>query len=250
MQKNKLVIANWKMEFSHKQSIDWLKLYYPELSQLATTQPVELVVCPGFTCLPEFKKYLINTPLQIGAQDCSSYPHGPYTGQVAATSLKELNCHYCIIGHSETHSLTEHIAKKAALLMHNKIVPIACIGETLAEKQAGKTVEILQQQLTPILRAAQESNCTQIIIAYEPVWAIGTGVAPEAYDLKILCHQIKLYCSQFLDADKIRLVYGGSVNSKNCEKWLKIPEIDGFLLGKASLDFQELKKIVVLVSNG
>ena len=187
--------------------------------------------------------------IMIGAQDCSQFLAGAYTGQVSVQSLSELQASFCIIGHSEARQLLgqsdEQIALKFKLLLAANITPIFCIGETLVQKEEGMTLQVLFDQLDSVLQYLQSyQGSTKIFIAYEPIYAIGSGVLPGNKDLQEVFSFLKSLLAQVPVAKNVMFLYGGSVSSSCISQLHQIKEISGFLIGKASIDFQELKKIV------
>jgi len=194
---------------------------------------------------------LRNSLLAVGAQNCSEHIQGSYTGQVDALSLAQAGCTYCIIGHSESraycHETSEQIARKITCLLQQNIMPIICIGETKGDYEQGRTYAVLEQQLLPIREVliAHANSNTSYIIAYEPVWAIGTGIAPSTEYIAQVFSWVCEYCTEYLPDTTIRLLYGGSVNENNAADLKKISGINGFLIGGASLDVQKLQKIIV-----
>jgi len=226
---NKLYIANWKMYLSHTQASAWLQAHGAEIAALAKENTI--VICPDFTLLPNMHGLL------YGAQNCAAEQAGAYTGEISAQTLKELGCSYCIVGHSERRTLfgetTQECAKKITLLQENGIIPIYCIGE---QEQSSNPYAVLKSQLDPVLQEAPQ----HLIVAYEPVWAIGTGKTPPTAFLTEVVTWIKEYIPV-----NFPVIYGGSVTEVTIRELKSITIIDGFLIGKASTDFQQLKKIVL-----
>lgn len=226
------------MYLSFNQEIDFIKNNSDYLKSNKN-----LVLCPSFLSLDTIKN--INNEIQIGAQNCSEYQNGPFTGEISAKSLSELNVNYCIIGHSERREMgetDETIVQKVKVLLENKITPIICIGENLKDFESGQTKQAITSQIEPILKIIKNEN---FIIAYEPIWAIGTGKTPypsEVYEIADFIR--KILEKHYIQHNNYKIVYGGSVSSKNISSLKLIENIDGFLIGKASIDFQELKKIV------
>jgi triosephosphate isomerase len=243
-----MYVANWKMNFSFNQSTNFCTNNNNALQKLASTD--DIVVCPSFDALAPINNLLKNTDIMIGAQNCSEYALGAYTGEVSALSLAEIGVNYCIVGHSERRihygETTEQIVKKIYLLYAANIIPIICIGETHNDFIEKKTVTVLEQQLQPILAAItqQEQKKNHIIIAYEPVWAIGTNIIPEQEQLIDVFTQITNLVHAHLPNHTIQLLYGGSVNQNNSAQLKKIPHINGFLIGGASTQFDQFKNII------
>jgi triosephosphate isomerase len=192
------------------------------------------------------------TKIKIGAQRCSPHMHGAFTGQDPAQSVNEIGCSHCIIGHSEARKefrlSDEQVAQKFVHLLDYDITPIVCIGGTKEEFDAQNTLAILERQLDPILEAIKTKTVIHdyIIpyIAYEPIWSIGTGEVASNEHLDMVFCWIAEKIAKNVNNHQIKLMYGGSVTSENIEILRKIDKISGFLVGKASLDFQEFEKIV------
>lgn len=237
----KLFVANWKMNKPFSEALSFSQEYKSGLNELSTDRK-EVVVCPSFPALFPLAQLFADTMVSIGAQNCSAHEKGSYTGQVSAHSLKEVGCEYCIIGHSEQRNYcgqtNEEIAQKTAQLVRHEIQPIICIGESEQEYKDKKAFDILTTQLKPIIPQLKDKPC---VIAYEPVWSIGTGIVPEASYLAEVVAWVKTQVP-----DSCRLLYGGSVDDENAAQLLQIEGIDGFLIGGASLDFQKFQKIVSL----
>lgn len=236
-------VANWKMNKTFHQSIDFCNQHKQHLDSL-TNENNRIIICPSYPALAPLATILKSNSLALGAQNCSAHESGAYTGQVDATSLAQIGCRYCIVGHSErrTHCKESEqcIADKVACLFNNNITPIICIGETAQERDAQQTEKILEKQLALIIELCKKQNCryNQLIVAYEPVWAIGTGQQPDITSLK------KLFVWLAKHMPEATLLYGGSVNPTNSKILANVPYLNGFLIGNASLDFQKLKKIV------
>lgn len=241
-----IYVANWKMQRPFTEAIRWITGYARELDTLVKHNT--LVLCPSYTELAVAVHFVGGTGIQIGAQNCAPATLGAFTGEVSAQSLYELGCSYCIIGHSERrllfHETDELVAEKLHQLLEHEIIPIVCIGETLEQLQRGQRETVLHEQLDLIIQEALEWKRRSICIAYEPIWAIGTDSIPEIREIE----HIIGYVRQVVDAQKSsitwRLLYGGSVSAAHAAELKKITGLDGFLIGSASLDFQELKKIV------
>lgn len=241
------------MYLSYEQEISWLKSYAQELDKLIRDSIHALVICPSAISLEQAVKLSSNAHFNIGAQDCSAYDHGAYTGQIAAQSLRQIGCTHCIIGHSETRELlnqtNEIIAKKLKRTIENHLIPIIAIGEPEHDYKQGRRKAALFKQLYPIIEAIKKLNPPSLLIAYEPVWAIGTGNMAKIEDIKAAFEDIKDISQETQLAIPIKLLYGGSIKSNNTKELLSINQLDGFLIGSASTDFQELKKIVSLIAS-
>lgn len=228
----KLLVANWKMQLSHDQACSWIETELPSVQEVCATTPHELVICPSFTTLSYGTTLFPDS--SWGAQTVGFEKQGAYTGDVSVLSLKELGVQYCLVGHSEQRRYRgvtdEQVAQKVALLRKQGIQPIVCIGETVAQKH--ETKKILQTQLEQII--GNES----LIIAYEPVWSIGTGDVPSPEQLAQSVAIIKNLCGS-----QTRILYGGSVTDTKVALFGSY--VEGFLIGSASLDADRLKKIIL-----
>lgn len=242
---NKLIYAaNWKLNFTAAESLDFVHVHKQRLSTLNGT----IVLCPPFTALNQITDALADTTVAVGSQDNSPHAKGAHTGQVSAQDLATIGCRYGIVGHSERraqcHESDDLIAAKAQALLNVKISPIICIGENVFHQDTNhlspETYRILSSQLFAIKKLTTQG--TLFFIAYEPVWAIGTGAVAGVEHIQNVFNLIQ----QELVGLNYGILYGGSVSSKNIQALKAIPGISGFLIGGASLDFQEFEKIVNL----
>lgn len=237
------------MNITFNQSINFCKNNSNALQQLSHTT-TGIVICPSFVAITPIAEILKNSTIAIGAQNCSEYSLGAYTGEVSALSLAEVGLTYCIVGHSERRmyysETTDNIIKKIYLLYAANILPIICIGETHTDFLDKKTYTVLTEQLKPILTAItqQQEHSKHIIIAYEPVWSIGTGIVPTLEQLTTVFAWITKQIKLHLPEHTIQLLYGGSVSKNNIVALKKTPLINGFLIGGASTDFEEFKDII------
>ena len=243
-----LFVANWKLNKSFGQSLDFCTTHKDALKSLSAQQDVELVLCPSFPALFSVNELLQDTMVHIGAQTCSAHESGAYTGQVSAQSSKEVGCNYCIVGHSEQREFAgvtdQDVAAAAKNLCDLEIEPIICIGESLEQFQQKQTMKVLEQQLDLVLGALKNTQ-QQITIAYEPIWAIGSGEIPQSDYLKEVMERVSGILST-VHTGPWRIIYGGSVSEETIGAFRDIPSLSGFLIGSASLDFQKFQKIVSL----
>ncbi len=235
---DRIVVANWKLNGS----IEFIEQYLKELncSKLENSS-----IC-GIICIPSVYLHDLAgklNPLFLGGQDCSNYNKGAYTGEVSASMLKDSSCQFCIVGHSERRQIfgqsNKDICIKVMNLMAHNINPIICIGETYEEKSNNLTKDILYTQISKSI----PENATQdsVIIAYEPIWAIGTGLTPSLEEIENIHFFIKNEIQNF---ENYKILYGGSVNSNNASEIMGLNNVDGVLVGGASLDALEYKKIM------
>jgi triosephosphate isomerase len=244
--------ANWKMNMSAGDAADFADKAKAWIARHHELQNY-IVICPSFPFILPLAIELGNSGIITGAQNCSEFPHGAYTGQVSAKQLADVGAMFCIVGHNECRSLlhesSDAIGKKVSLLFEHAINPIVCVGETAFEFEQHQTLTILEQQLAPIIKAIKSAQSIphEFIIAYEPVWAIGTGKTPEPQTLENVFSWILSHMqSKAPSIQKIRILYGGSVDSLNAKSFKHIKGLGGFLIGGASLDFQKFKNIVGL----
>jgi len=246
--KLKYFIGNWKMfgTFSDFKIIKHINQYTQKTQKILKNR--KIILCVPNTLIYYFNKKLKSKFIALGAQNCHSQSEGPFTGSVSASMLKNAGAKYIILGHSENRheGETNKLIKKKIILSHkNKLNIIYCIGETLFEKKSGKTLSILKSQIQVLFDKNVSIN--KIIIAYEPVWSIGTNKIPKTLELKNIIKFIKNYCRKNIKIKKLpKILYGGSVNSKNISLFSVIPDIDGFLIGGAS---QSPKKFIDIVKN-
>lgn len=247
----KLIIAgNWKMNKTVAEALD---LVQGLKRDLAGVKEVDVVVCPPFTALSEVSKVIVDSNIRLGAQNMSEHIGGAYTGEIATGMLKEFSVRYVILGHSERRMYqkesNELIAKKALAALAASIKPIICVGELLAEREAGQTEHIVSNQLRGSLEGISKAQMEEVIIAYEPVWAIGTGKTATAEQAQEVHAFIRKELAALYDegvAKKVRIQYGGSVKPNNVREILSKPDVDGALVGGASL---ELRGFTDLVKN-
>jgi triosephosphate isomerase len=250
--KSYIVIGNWKMYFTFNQTKTWLLNHKKELESTCKKSENSLIICPSFESLGLAQTDLANSSIALGAQDCSNHNSGAYTGQISAASLAEIGSHYCIIGHSERRlnqcETDEMVAKKCDLLWKNNIIPIICIGESLKEHKEGIAQAVIQKQLELITQLVKKQKITQkLLIAYEPIWSIGTGNIPPNNYLNEIFSSLFHFTKAWPNNAELKFLYGGSVNATNIQIFKPIEHLAGFLIGGASTDFQELKKIIELL---
>ena len=247
--RQKMVAGNWKMNKSFQEAEQMFETL-AELMKENKPEDAELVVCPSFPYLELAMDMLQDTGIAIGAQNCYPKDYGAYTGEVSAAMLNSLGVQYCIIGHSERRAHFKEdgafLAEKVKSALINEIVPIFCCGEHLPEREKGQYFQVVERQLKESLFFLSAIEFSKVIIAYEPVWAIGTGVnaSPEqAQEMHQFIRQLitKNYGEDF--AEETLILYGGSCNSANAKALFENPDVDGGLIGGASLKPEEFLAI-------
>ncbi|HXF56138.1 MAG TPA: triose-phosphate isomerase [Actinomycetota bacterium] len=252
MERRPIIAANWKMHKTHLEAIQAVqKLSY--LLDRKDAERVEVVICPPFTALRSVQVLLQGDrlPYALGAQDVHWEDQGPYTGEVSAPMLAALSCRYVIVGHSERRrgfgETDEVVARKLRAVLRAGMAPILCVGETLEEREAGRTEERVVAQVQAALRGLPAEQAASVVVAYEPVWAIGTGRTAHPADAGEVAGLIRKTVAQLHTEDaagSLRVQYGGSVTPGNIRDFMAHPEVDGALVGGASLDPEEFALIV------
>jgi triosephosphate isomerase len=247
-----LISGNWKMNLNHLEAIQVVQ----KLSYQLTTQDydaVDVSVHPPFTDLRTVQLVLDTDriPISLGAQNCHWEEKGAYTGEVSPTMLQKLNCTYVIVGHSERREVfgetDEAVRKKMEAVVAHGMTPILCVGETLDEREAGSTDAKVTGQIRAALAGRPAAEVAAMVVAYEPIWAIGTGRTATPADAQATCGLIRTTVRSLFDdavADALRIQYGGSVKASNNAELMAQPDIDGALVGGASLDPDEFARIV------
>ena len=245
----KLIIAgNWKMNKTVAESLDLVRGLKIEL---ANVKEVDIVICPPFTSLSEVSKAVLDSNIRLGAQNMSEHNVGAYTGEIAAVMLKEFSTRYVILGHSERRQYQKEsdalISKKAQAAHAASLKPIVCIGESLAERESGSTEKVLETQVRGSLAGLTKEQMTETVIAYEPVWAIGTGKTATTQQAQEAHAFIRKQLVSMFDetvARKTRIQYGGSVKPSNARELMSQPDVDGALVGGASLEARSFADII------
>lgn len=243
-----IIAGNWKMHKTGPEGVQLLQ----ELKMLtADVKDVEIVVCPPFTALEKVAEAVLGTKIKLGAQNMYFEDKGAFTGEVSPAMLRALNCSYVIIGHSERRQYfaetDETVNKKVKAAIKSKLIPIVCVGETLDERQSGATEKKVEKQVKGALADLSPEAAADIVIAYEPIWAIGTGKTASSDDANSVCGFIrKVVAGMYGDssAAKMRIQYGGSVKPDNISDLMGKSDIDGALVGGASLEADSFSKLV------
>jgi len=256
MSRKPIFAANWKMNKGASETEDFISSFLSKTQ--GVNLPADIVIAPPFLSLPKLADLLHNSnpgknahSIQIAAQNCSQFDSGAYTGEVSVLMLREFYVHYVIIGHSERRSIYGEtnavINAKIKKAREANLKPIFCIGETLAEREAGKLESVLRSQISEGLKDVAKKHLSDIIIAYEPVWAIGTGVTATSAQAQEAHAFVRSLIADLYDAPaaaKIRIQYGGSVKPDNAAELMACPDIDGALIGGASLEPQSFLEII------
>ncbi|MBI3416416.1 MAG: triose-phosphate isomerase [Verrucomicrobia bacterium] len=245
----KLIIAgNWKMNKTVAEALDLVNGLKRELANI---KEVDIVVCPPFTALPAVSQSILDSNIRLGAQNMSEHNVGAYTGEIAAAMLKEFSVRYVVLGHSERRQYQLEsdalIAKKALAAHTASLKPIVCVGETLAEREAGSTEAVVARQVKGSLAGLSKDQMEETIVAYEPVWAIGTGKTATTEQAQEVHAFIRKMLTELFDeaiAKRVRIQYGGSVKPANARELMAQPDVDGALVGGASLEVRSFSDIV------
>ena len=246
-----LIAGNWKMNLNHLEAIAVTQKLSYSLDD-KDFDAVDVVVIPPFTDIRSVQTLIDGDRLRLsyGAQDLSPEASGAYTGDISGSMLNKLGCSYVVVGHSERRAIhnesDETVNRKIKAALANEITPIFCIGEELAIREAGTHVEHVLSQLRNGLKGFNKPDLKKIVFAYEPVWAIGTGKTASAEDAQEVCAAIRVELAKFGSseiAEAARILYGGSVKSSNIVEIMKQPDVDGVLVGGASLDAEEFARI-------
>jgi len=249
MKKRRPFIAgNWKMFKTvpeARELVEGLK------KALQSTDGVEVAVCPPFTALEQVAEILKGTEIKLGAQNLFWEEEGAFTGEVSPLMLKDVGCEYVIIGHSERRQYfketDEQVNRKVQTVLAHGLKPIVCVGETLEQREAGKTERLVESQVQKALSGVEQARVPEIVIAYEPIWAIGTGRSSNGNDANQVIGLIRKTIAGIFNtetAEKVRIQYGGSVKPQNIKEFMDETEIDGALVGGASLQVDSFKSIV------
>jgi triosephosphate isomerase len=243
-----LVAGNWKMFNTVSEARNFVAILAPAIRDI---KGVEKVLCPPFVDLLAVKALLEGTDIQLGGQNLHWEQSGAYTGEISGPMLAEL-CSHVIIGHSERRAYfgetNETVNRKVNAALANGLIPIVCVGETLEENEAGKTAQVVSQQIQAGLGGINLSDTARLVIAYEPVWAIGTGKAATAEGANAVIAEVirPALAAEFgqMASQEIRVLYGGSVKAKNAGEFFSQPDIDGGLVGGACLIVDEFTQII------
>jgi triosephosphate isomerase (TIM) len=241
-----LIAGNWKMHGSRAENAELIEAL---LLGLPAQTPVDIVVCPPFVYLWEVGRLVKSSNIALGAQSVCAEQVGAFTGEASASMLKDVGCRYVIVGHSERRAIYKEddalVARKFLAAQSQGLIPILCVGETLEERERGQTMQVVSRQLTAVLDLAGVAALRAAVIAYEPVWAIGTGknATPEqAQEVHAHIRTAVAGRDAKIAAD-VRILYGGSVKAANARELFAMPDVDGGLVGGASLKADEFLKI-------
>ncbi len=249
----KIIIANWKMNKTSKETFEFFRKLKPLLVDISSDKRV--IVCPSFLSIPAAARAISGSRIIVGTQNVHFLPKGTFTGEVSIEMLQEFNVQFSIIGHSERREIfgenNQLINKKVKAMLDNKMFPILCVGETLEQREQGLSEKVVGLQLKECFDGIGEDKVTKVLIAYEPIWAISKGdgksisaTPKQAEEMHKFIRNaiIKLYSGQA--ARKMFILYGGSVNKDNVESLSKMPNINGYLVGGASLDPNHFAQII------
>ena len=244
--RKKIVAGNWKMNMTPAKSVELIN----SLKNDINTQEVEVVVCPPSVCLPAVLDAVKGTNIGVGAQNMHFEESGAFTGEIAPSMLVELGVNYVVLGHSERRQYfaetDETVNKKVLKAIEHNLVPIICVGESLAEREQGVTIDLVRLQTKIALKDVKAEDAKNVVIAYEPIWAIGTGKTATSVQAEEVCAAIRTVVGEIYGqevADAVRVQYGGSVNGGNANELFNMGNIDGGLVGGASLK-EEFASIV------
>lgn len=244
--RKKIVAGNWKMNMTPAKAVELID----SLKDKINTTDVDVVVCPPFVCLPAVLEAVKGTNIAVGAQNMHFEEKGAFTGEIAPDMLVELGVKYVVIGHSERRQYfaetDETVNKKVLKAIEHNLLPIICVGESLAEREQGVTIDLVRLQTKIALKDVKAEDAKKVVIAYEPIWAIGTGKTATSAQAEEVCKAIREVVAEVYGqevADSVRVQYGGSVNGGNANELFNMGNIDGGLVGGASLK-EEFASIV------
>ena len=247
-----IIAGNWKM---YKDINEAIELTAAIKRGAFEVENVETVICPPYTNLSEVGEMLVESNVGVGAQNCHWEKEGAYTGEISVSMIKSVGCSYVIIGHSERRKYfgetDQTVNKKVASAIDGGLIPIMCVGETLDEREAGKTMEVVKQQVLGGLEGFEEGYLEKLILAYEPVWAIGTGKTATPDQAEEVHGVIRSLLSERFSpafAESRRILYGGSVNPGNVKELMSEKDIDGGLIGGASLKSDSFVEMIKTTS--
>ena len=237
--RKKIIAGNWKMNYCVNKAEDFVS----EIKDTINTDEVDVVICPNFVSLDRISDLIDDTNIKLGAQNVYFEDKGAYTGETSVDMLAAVGVEYCIVGHSERrqyfNETDEIVNKKAKKLLEKNIAPIVCVGETLEERESNKMFEIVENQVKASLAEIEKDSIkNKVVIAYEPIWAIGTGKTATAEQANEMCKYIRSVVASMYDEDTaecVRIQYGGSVKPANASEILNMSDIDGASVGGASL---------------
>jgi len=245
--RKKLLLGNWKMNKSREET-KVFALGSLALSALAELHNIDIGVAPTYLSLPIVKKY--NPNIIVAAQNVHYQPQGAFTGEISIAMLKEININWAIVGHSERRSYDNETSEKCNLkikaMLEHEMIPVYCVGETLEQFEKSATKKVIKQQIDLGLHEIAADKIARVVIAYEPVWSIGTGKNASAEIAQDVCSFIRgLLREKYGEAaESVRILYGGSVKPENVKKYLSTPDIDGALVGGASLSIESFKELI------
>lgn len=237
--KQRLVIGNWKMNGDQQTNETLLK---DLLAGMTNGGDLEVAICPPFPYLASIATQLQGRTVGLGAQNLSPATHGAFTGEVSASMLRDIGCRYVLVGHSERRALfgetDDVVAQKFAAAIAQELVPVLCVGETMDERRAGITTSVMTKQITTVIKHVGIENLARGVVAYEPVWAIGTGETASPDQAQAVHRHLREVIGAFDEriARNLQIIYGGSLKPDNAQALFTQPDIDGGLVGGASLD--------------
>ncbi len=243
-----LIAGNWKMNKTVTESISLIKEL---IDFLKGYQETEIVICPPYTSLWLAKELIQDTNILLGAQNMYFQDEGAYTGEISVNMLQNIGCHYVILGHSERrgyfHESSQEVAKKVHQAISRGIKPIICVGEKLEEREAGSARDVVREEVEAIFEILKSQDAVNIVFAYEPIWAIGTGKSATSQDANDMVSYIRNLLKQKYNekvSEQIRILYGGSVKPENIKELMAESDIDGALAGGASLKALSFSQLV------
>lgn len=250
-----IIAGNWKMQGSRQKVDDFMTLFINGYEKNKTSfSNMDIVICPPFPYLSEVHSYIAKTTVELGAQNVYFEAEGAFTGEVSPSMLVDSSCRYVIIGHSERRKLFNEtdslIARKFQAAYDASLTPILCVGETETERKQGQTLKVVQRQCESVLEVVGIEAFKKAVLAYEPVWAIGTGItATPEQAAEVHTFLRSLFKSGTVDlSEQVRILYGGSVKASNAEQLFAQTQIDGALVGAASLNAEEFLTICRLIT--